>query len=110
MNNRQPGESPSISAIQQIRRQYASSEGPLTSSPKPARSSKSREMVQSSSDLLGASNSESIMSSTELAKKPWSLDEIDTAIDRLLQEDTARLLTEAEVTNAIDKVAYIKRT
>ena len=95
--------SPSISALQNIKRQYASAEGPLTSSPKPARSTKTQDMVQSSSDLLG-SNADEIMSSNDLAKKPWSLDEIDTAIDRLLQEDTAKLMTEAEVTNAIDKV------
>ena len=46
VNRQSTGGSPSISAIQNIKRQYASSEGPLTSSPKPARSSRTREMVQ----------------------------------------------------------------
>ena len=90
--------SPSISAIQQAKRQFIS-DGPVTSSPKPVRSPKSMNMTPSSS-----LSTEMMMSSTEM-KEPWPLDEIDTALDKLLKED--KFLTEAEVTNAIDKVRNI---
>ena len=52
----------------------------------------------------GSISSEMGMASSTEMKEPWPLDEIDSALDKLLKED--KFLTEAEVTNAIDKVSY----